>query len=73
MKEKGGMGGRYKEEAKLVDIKQTGTDKKWYRKQRTQRSYMYTHGHELRRERGMLEGWGGGGIKGEKIGKTLVT
>ena len=41
MKEKGGMGGRYKEEAKLVDIKQTGTDKKWYRKQRTQRTYMY--------------------------------
>ena len=40
---KGGIGGnRYREEeAWLVSIKYTGKDKKWYRKQKTQRTYMY--------------------------------
>ena len=35
-------GGRYREEeAWLGSIKYTRKDKKWYRKQRTQRTYMY--------------------------------
>ena len=37
-------GNRYKEEAKLVGIKQMGRGKKWYRNQRIQRTYKYNPG-----------------------------
>ena len=45
-----------------------GRDKKWYRKQRTQRTYITTHGHELRGGCWRVGGQGGGGIKGDKLG-----
>ena len=45
-----------------------GRDKKWYRKQRTQRTYIRTtHGHELRG--GMPEDCGMQGRRGDKVGK----
>ena len=50
-----------------------GRDKKQYRQQRIQRTYMYnswtlTKGGDA----GGLRGQGGVGIKGEKIGKTVI-
>ena len=42
-------------------------------KQRTQRTYMYNHGHELSGgDAGRLGGQGGGAIKGEKLGKLIA-
>ena len=56
-------GKRYREkEAWLVGIRQTGRDKKWYRKQRTQRTCMYNPWTWTKwGNAGELEQQGGGG------------
>ena len=48
-----------------------GRDQRWYRKQITQKNLIcITHGHELSGgNAGGLGVQGGGGIKGEKLGK----
>ena len=61
-------GGKYQgEEAWLVGIRQTGRDKKWHGKQRTQRIYMYNPRMWTKGE-GMLEDWGGS-VEGGQEGK----
>ena len=68
---KGRTGGeKYREEeAWLVGIGQTGRDKKWHGKQRTQRIYMYNPRMWTKGE-GMLEDWGGS-VEGGQREKNL--